>query len=233
MNRVVGSYLVVGLASLAGTASGQVFSIDFESFSAGDTGAVTSTGIPSQFGFNGNALLVTDTYLRSIPEPPFSEPVFQTVVDSGLSGAISGKAVSGDLSGNRNLYSVDFSVGGGSGGIFPEFYVGTFGIGSTLAAPLEIDVVRFGQTGSILGTDRHVIPAGSPSAPGILEIDLSSFDAMTQVSIQNVNDTRDLGAVTFIDNFVYSTTPIPAPASLPLLVLGGLVAARRRRGGVS
>ena len=230
MNRVIAVLVAAGAANVA---AGQITTIDFESFAVGDTGLATGSGSPSSFHFNGEAIVIADSYFRSIPLPPFSEPVYQTVVDTGLTGPISGKAVSGDLSGRRILYSVDFSLGSTGGPLFPEFYVGTFGIGSTLSTPLEIEVVRFGQMGSILSRDRYMIPAGSAAAPGVLEVDFSALGATTGVSINNINDVQDFDAVTFFDSFVYGPNPIPGAASAPMLALGGLLVARRRRGVTS
>lgn len=210
MRTAIGTLVVCGVGFAA---SGQVYTIDFEDQALGTQIVGTQT-------YNGNASFSAQSWYDGTPH-------YQTVVAAGLSGGLSGHAVRGELSGDRGMYGVTFT--GGSGPLFPEYYVGGFSIGSTLSEPLEIQVIRFGQAGSVLSRENFVVPAGEQGLPGVLDVDLSSYSATTGVSIVNINDVRDIGAFSYFDSFVYSPDPVPAPASAAVLGVGGLVLSRRRR----
>lgn len=212
--------VTAALAAIASAAHADFYEIGFESIGPG-------TELTSSMEFNGNANASFDSRLYVNPDNPADQyPIYSTVEDSGLSGALSGNTVRSEITGNRTIGAVDFVP------IFQtSFYLGSVAIGHDATQAIDVRATVFGNGGSILSQQVLTIPAGEGGG----EISTVVFDftpiqsKAVGFALQNINDVQLLDNHFYWDNVVYGDDPVPAPATGALLSFGALAFTRRRR----
>lgn len=83
--------------------------------------------------------------------------------------------------------------------------------------------------------NSHLVPGGTTNNPSLIHaiVDISSpaFDHLSAITFQFrfFDDSNDTANYDRIDNFVITGSPVPEPAAVSMLALGGLALLRRRR----
>jgi hypothetical protein len=189
--------------------------------------ALGACSLSAHAGVTQDVLVDFDDQTGGIPpiqtDGAFSDHVTFSTNDNNILMIFEGAGFVGGSSPNMLTAGVSTTTDTFDGDIYMDFTVA--------ANNLSLDILADNDSGIIamLGvyhaggfTELNVSGNGNFSDP--IETDLSSYMDITRIELFAITDEFGLG----IDNLAF-TVPVPAPASLALLGLSGMMTTRRRR----